>query len=284
MTYNSDPISSSETDVNEDEAVREYKNRQERLLAQQEAALERRKLDAQRMSEFYRSRYGDDPEYQAKAYAPVSTALHTIEVIKSKIEFARPRSAEDIAYRQRVMDELGRAIVETVPSGYPLRFHGAPLYAIRDILASGGLSSSVDRLGAPTSYDVADQVSVTMPDTIDTTISGYTGLAGDEYMLPTGGIFVLLPRSQEEAEAGSSMLMNNVNFSAHPEQLVSLLTSHENLPRVREWATNAGISPDAVCEFFDFPNQLRTTGERIAQGEVTLQELVPYALPARENE
>lgn len=283
MMYDSSPTSKSETVIVDDEAAREYKSRQERLLAQQEATLERRKLDAQKLAEFYRERYGDDPEYQARAYAPVSTTLHAIEVIKSRIEFARPRSAEDIAYRQKVMDELGRAIVAAVPSGYPLRFHGAPLYAIRDILASGGLSSSVDRLGAPTSYDVADQVSVTMPDTIDTTISGYTGLVGDEYLLPAGGIFVLLPRSQEEAEAGSSMLMNNVNFSEHPEQFVSLLTSPENLPRVREWATSAGVNPDAVCEFFDFPDQLRATGERIARGEVTLQELVPYALPPRED-
>ena len=61
----------------------------------------------------------------------------------------------------------------------------------------GEISSSVDRVGSSTSYDVSDQVSVTTKNTIETTVQGYAGLTGN-YNLPAGCIFVILPQDENE--------------------------------------------------------------------------------------
>ena len=62
-----------------------------------------------------------------------------------------------------------------LPKESPVCFHGTKYGNIENILKSGGLSSSVDRVGYSTSYDIEDQVSVTVVNTLATTINGYTG-------------------------------------------------------------------------------------------------------------
>lgn len=210
-------------------------------------------------------------ERQAKLDAlPDDTIPRTIGVYKGNlaavsrgarlteglIEFIRPSSLQDVAYRLRVYDELPRAIREAVPAGTPIRFHGTELPRARDILASGELSSSVDREGIETSYDVSGQVSVTMPEDIGTTVHDFSGILSRDCVMPAGCIFVLVPESEEDIKAGNSHLMGNVYFRTQPERIVGIMTSPENISQVQSWSEPAGIDPARVQEFFDFTDTL----------------------------
>lgn len=238
---------------------------------------QKRELAAIRANE-YRSKFGKDPE-RGQFEGAVVSYERSLDILERQIEFLRPSSEADIKYRLRVMSDLPHAIQDATPDGLPLRFRGTHIYHAQSILQSQGASSSVDRLGIATSYDTADQVSVTTPNTFETTINGYTGLLEEEGCVPAGCVFVMLPSSEEEAKAGDSMLMYNVNFQQHPEQLFAIMTSDENVPRVREWAAEAGVSEQKVVEFFEFTSHLETMRRDIETGTASLQQYVPYQLP-----
>lgn len=154
-------------------------------------------------------------------------------------------------YRLRQYDEFSNNIKNMVSSNLPLRFHGCPIYTARQIISDGEISSSVDRLGVSTSYDVEDQVSVTTIDTVDTTVKGYAKLVGD-YTLPAGCIFVLLPKDENDALAGQSMLMQNVDFKAEPERLIGIITTPENISIAKSWAQENGVDTSKICEYDNF--------------------------------
>lgn len=168
----------------------------------------------------------------------------------------RPSSPEDAAYRMRVLQDLPGKITAALPADSPIRFHATSLLATENVIQMGELSSSVDRTGQATSYDTSDQVSVTIPKDVAISVSGYLGLTERNMCLPAGCIFMLLPRDATEAAAGAQMLMGNVYFRDHPEQLVGILTSDENIPTVRAWCVKAGLDPKRVQEFFTGVEQL----------------------------
>jgi len=160
----------------------------------------------------------------------------------------RPSSAEDVTYRLRVFKTLADHIKDAVPTDSPIRFHATSLPASENIIQDGELSSSVDRTGRASSYDVAGQLSVTMPQDVQISVVRL-GLADRNFCLPTGCLFMLMPKDKEEAAAGTHQLMDNVYFKDHPEQFVGILTSDENLPSVREWLSKAKMDPALAQEF-----------------------------------
>lgn len=181
----------------------------------------------------------------------VARRIYALEQIKDQISFLRPASKEDTEYRLRQYDEFSRRIRNCVPEDLPLRFHGCPIYTAKRIIESGELSSSADRLGIETSYDVAGQISVTTRDSLETTVQGYAGLNGN-HELPAGCIFVLLPRDEFDAECGHSMLMNNVNIRKEPDRLYAIITTPENYEVLREWCKNNNIEESKVYDYDGF--------------------------------
>ena len=249
---------------------RSLQSKRERLTHLQESVVPRR-------IEAYEGRYGESPPAEWVAALTAGAELG-IQRDEQQLEFMRPASDEDIAYRQKVARELPALISESCPPELPLRFHGAPIFTSREIIASRGLSSSVDRIGIETSYDVAGQVSVTMPGTLQTTLNSYTGLIEGGYEVPAGCVFVVLPESKEDADAGRSMLMGNVDFEAHPEQMFAIMTSRENVEQVRLWAKEAGLDPTKVKEFFEFADSLKGLNEAIVNGTSRTQDYVSYPI------
>lgn len=254
----------------------EYVARQERILGVQEQRLPEIRERAEANFALWEARNPGDPQNQTRAFSSLRIAEQAMEKSKDKLQLARPTSIADIEYRKKVVKGLQPAIEAAIPEGLPLRFHGTPIYNVPAIMHGGGLSSSVDRLGGETSYDVADQVSVTTARTLDVTLQSYSGLLEEDCMLPAGCVFVLLPASKEEEAAGASMLMSNVDFAEHPEQLFGIMTSEENLPAMRQLAAETGIDPSKVHEFFEFPDYLARLDQAMQRGEVQLQDIVPY--------
>ena len=101
---------------------------------------------------------------------------YALGLIESQLEFLRPSSQEDMEYRLKQYNEFSKQIKAVVPDDLHLCFHGCPIYVAKHIIEDGEISSSVDRIGSSTSYDVSDQVSVTTKNTIETTVQGYAGL------------------------------------------------------------------------------------------------------------
>lgn len=247
----------------------------ESVKEDREARLGQKRDRAEQMAQKYEERKGHPPtpEWLASFSAP---AEQGVRHIKGQLEFLRPTSEADIAYRNKVVTELPSKIREAAPADLPLRFHGTPIYTARDVFASKGLSSSVDRLGVETSYDVSDQVSVTTPATVETTLNSYTGLTEQDCYVPAGCVFVLLPSTQIDANAGASMLMSNVDFASHPEQLFAVMTSEENIDMVQKWAQDAGIDAGKIVEFFEFADKLSEVKSSFERGAARAEDYAQY--------
>lgn len=173
----------------------------------------------------------------------------SIRLIAGDLEFLRPSSDEDVAYRRRVYEELPAVIRKAAPPDVPLRFHGTRLSIARDIISSGEISSSEDREEINTSpWGGQGMISVTRPENVRHSVEDYIQLLDRDCTVPPGCIFVLRPVSAEEA--GSTEIMENVYFGEQPERLVGIMTAPENIPLVQEWSVAAGVDPGKVGEFF----------------------------------
>ena len=180
----------------------------------------------------------------------VQRRKYVLEQVTDKIEFLRPVNEEDKEYRLRQYKEFPDMIEQDVPEDLHLCFHGCPIYAAKHIIEDGEISSSVDRMGSETSYDVSDQVSVTTKDNINITVEGYSGLTELEY--PAGCIFAIRPKNEEEIESSKSLLIGNVNFRENSERLYSIITTPENIERVSKWAEKSGIDLSKIHTYDDF--------------------------------
>jgi len=101
---------------------------------------------------------------------------HYLALFQKELQFLRPGNAEDMQYRKRQFDSFGKLTRKVVPPDSQLRFHGCPIYSARDILISGEISSSFDRLGFGINEDVPGKISVATKNNIETTFSPYAKL------------------------------------------------------------------------------------------------------------
>lgn len=259
---------------------RQYEQRRavlERLLQDRLANLARKRTAAQERAQSYQARTGSPvPSGWIESYT--ATAENSVRQTEAMLAFLRPSSEADTREREAVLDMLPKRIEAATHPTLPLRFHGTSLDATRGIFAARSLLSSVDRIGTETSMDTAGQISVTDPRDFDVTVSGYTDLNAEGYCLPAGCIFVLLPASRGDEEAGHHLTMGNVDFGANPRQLFGVMTSRENVERVQGWAQDAGIDAGVVMEFFDFADHLDELKRQIESGSRSAQDFVSYPL------
>ncbi len=212
--------------------------KQKEILLKNKKQAEQRLQNAQEKYDKIKKSDVDRKEMRLEiAMKVVAMRKRALQILEEQVEFFRPSNEEDIAYRLRQYEEFSKIIKNIVPNDIPLRFHGCPINAAKHILEDGEISSSVDRIGIESSYDVSDQVSVTTKDTVETTVQGYAGLIGLNYNMPAGCIFVVLPKDELDAKAGESMLMGNISFKESPERLVAIITTPENLQRVSRVGT-----------------------------------------------
>ena len=175
------------------------------------------------------------------------------QILRFKLEkeFAREDIPFDLNERNNAYD-FPQKISQILSDNFHLKFHGTSIYNTAQIIPSGNLSASFDRLGYNTSYDVSGQISVTDKKTIDTTINGYTHLS--DKFLPAGCVFALLPQDKQDDKLSTSLLMNNVDFRTNPNQLYAIITTTENVGLVKQWCINNNVDThtltfdEAVCQ------------------------------------
>lgn len=141
-----------------------------------------------------------------------------------------------------------------------LRFHGTSIHFAQEIIKSGGIFSSRDRLdGYISSTNNYDEISVTSLDNVDYIFKSgmpydlYTSIgAMDIYSYkylsyPAGCMFILIPRNKEESDMIKSGQMHNVDFIKNPEALYAIMTTTENIDRVQSWMKEKGLDSRKVC-------------------------------------
>lgn len=199
-----------------------------------------------------------------------------LEKTRLILDYLRQRNPVDMTERIWADNNFSTEVRKNCPRNLPLRFQGAPIYFSKQIIETGGISSSVDRLGVETSYDISDQISVTTPESLETTVHGYLDLTAQDGHLPAGCMFVMLPASAEDENAGKSMLMGNIDFKERTGALLGVVTSEENKRMVETWMNNSGLDKNIVYSFREFPSKLKELKDKIDANPNLLKELLPY--------
>ncbi len=251
------------------ESIEEFQKKRELLLRNRELAMQRLEKAKEKYEKIKSDSTIDRKELRLEiAQKTINTKKNALEQIENQLEFLRPSSQEDMNYRLKQYNEFSEQVKSEVPDDLHLCFHGCPIYAAKQIIKDGEISSSVDRIGSETSYDVSDQVSVTTKNTIETTVQGYTGLTGN-YNLPAGCIFVILPKDESEIKSSeTSMLIGNVSFKENPERLYSIITTPENIERVTEWAEKANIDLSKIHDFEGFIQEIGKQKTQFSDQEI----------------
>lgn len=237
-----------------------------------EAELPKVRHEADQQAAEFQARYGGPPP-QGMFDGQANIMESRIKELDAELEQLRPPTDADIAYRRHVKRELPKAIGANTPDELPLRFHGTSLVRTQGVLTTKELSSSVDRHGAATSYDAAGAISVTSADAVGLSIREYLDLNKNDYCSPPGCLIAVLPASAEDVTDG--LIMRSAYFEENPRVLFGVAVSQENLAEVRQWATDAGIDPGKVREYFDFAEHLARLKTQLEQGQINLRDILP---------
>lgn len=164
-----------------------------------------------------------------------------LNVINTDLEYLRPRNIEDMEYRQRQYNDFSDFIIKNIPDDLPLRFHGSPLHASKEIILSGELSSPGDRLGVEISYDTPGMVYVNTRDNIFNTVRNFCNLTYD-YDTPAGCLFVVTPKDEHDEITGHNQTMESIYFKNNPDRLVAVISTPENISDLKDWICNSGTA------------------------------------------
>ena len=251
------------------DSIEEFKNKKMLLLRNRENAIQRLEKAKEKYEKIKSDSTIDRKELRLEiAQKTINTRKHALELIENQLEFIRTSSQEDIEYRLKQYSEFSKRVKETVPNDLHLCFHGCPIYAARQIIECGEISSSADRLGIETSYDVSDQVSVTTKNTIETTVQGYTDLTGNNN-IPASCIFVVTPKDEDEIKSSeTSMLIGNVSFRENPERLYSIITTPENIDKVTKWTEKSSIDLSKIHDFEGFIQNIIRTKTQYSEKQI----------------
>ena len=184
---------------------------------------------------------------------------YRLELKKKKFEFLRPNTKEDIQERQNALKTFTGAVQSLDKNNtLNLRFHSTNIAATKDIIESGGLIASVDRLNGY-QFDTgnhSNEISVTDIYGMQHSVESWTDLNAHQENLPSGCLFVLKPSSQEEINMIQHRCMHNVYFNEN-DRLIGIVTTSENLPYIQKWLNEKGLDTSLVSTFEQFPSQLK---------------------------
>lgn len=195
----------------------------------------------------------------------IKNIKHDIKVDQDEITFSirvlnsiRIPFLEDIEERNNIATFV-EEIKEVIPNDVPLVFHGCGFIdTVEDIIQSGGLYPPADR-----GYDVSatSHYIFTCTKSDIKTASEY---ANREYCIPYGALFVLAPKDELEKEKflhvdaliakGNKTFVTttSLNFYEEPNRLVAIITTSENLDRLKELARENGLNDDLIVTHNEF--------------------------------
>lgn len=167
-----------------------------------------------------------------------------------KLEFIRrPVDSSDIEYRHYVMENFPDRVKEIFPGDVPIVFYGTDNIAtVRQILQTGGLF-------APEQCNInmksfASKIDVTYKSNVKFSCQ-YA--EPKQEVMPYGAIFAFRPQDDELKKVfktGDSLEVSGgvrgVNFIKEPNRLYGIITTPENIERVKAWCKESSIDPNKV--------------------------------------
>lgn len=178
------------------------------------------------------------------------------------IEFMRIAPESDKQERLYIKEHYAKIIKNSIADDFPIVFHGTGnIGVVREIIQSGGLFTPKQRGESPRSY--ATKIDVTTKTDISTSIN-YADSC--EPFMPYGAIFAFCPQKHEIQKVlhtqkhGLGMVVggvDSVNFKTQPERLYGIITTTENIERVKTWCAQNQINPNKVFTHQQFANKIK---------------------------
>ena len=176
-----------------------------------------------------------------------------LDEIKAEQEFIRPNTQEDIKYRDEIVINYPNKLKEALSPNLDLRFHSTSISATKQIIQSKQITSVPDRYdGYIKNSDGEGIISASTRNDIVRTITHYSHLNDYTSALPAGCVFALFPKDKSDAANYGRNEISSVNFTKNPEQLFGIITTPENIKRVKEWLEKSQLNPDLVYTHQDF--------------------------------
>ena len=188
----------------------------------------------------------------------ISRNKNLIEDLKKQLEFVRPANKEDGEYRKKFSKDYNEKICTAIPDDLHLLFHGTTIYYAKDIIYAGEISSPGER-GVESDITSPGNIWVTSKYSargINTTLD-YAKMGVDDECMPAGCIFVLRTDKENEEKCGKSLLTDSLSFKENPDKLFSIITTPENIKRVKEWCEESKIDTDKVKDYELFLETLK---------------------------
>ena len=162
----------------------------------------------------------------------------------------------DIEERKEIANSFSIKVDEAIPDNDPIFFHGnGNIGIVEDIIREGALLTQKDR-GYIISFS-SYMICVTPKNNIQESlrIAG----SGTEYSKPYGALFVISP-PEEEFKAFESTIksssglccIQSTNFREDPDKLVAIITTNENIDRLKKVAKENGIDENKITDHDSF--------------------------------
>jgi hypothetical protein len=180
---------------------------------------------------------------------------------KNIIEYMRlPKNDKDKVYRRNVGEKFATIIKQTIPDNFPIVFHGTGyIGTVKQIIKSGGLFTPEEKGESPTSF--AMLIDVTYKNNIKTSLQFAD--TTEPYM-PYGALFAFSPQDNEidhvisTGESGEVLNgVNGVNFRNNPDRLYAIITTPENIDRVKKWCADYGWDEEKVFSHNGFVKHIK---------------------------
>ena len=210
---------------------------------------------------------GDEEEIQKLKY-DIKADKESLFSSLRELNSIRKPFLEDIEERNN-LDNFVEEVRNIIPNGVPIVFHGCGrIDTVEDIIQSGGLYTQKDR-----GYDV----SATSPYICVCTkndIHIASDYANGKYCVPYGALFVLAPKDEYEKKqflnvdayiaAGNLTFTTttSLNFHDEPDRLVAIITTSENLDRLKEVARENELNEDLIVTHNEFIQRCKRKYEK----------------------
>ena len=180
----------------------------------------------------------------------------TVSNLKYKKDYMRENNEEDINEREKIRKTYPKLVKEMIPDKTPIVFHGVSnIGIVEEIIKSGGLLSCEEQGISNRSF--ASDIDVCYKDNIRVSVD-FSNSSYNEYM-PYGAIFAFRPLDSEidkviKTGDSSEVLggVSSVNFKNEPDRLYGIITTKENITRVKKWCLKYGIDHNKVFNHKQF--------------------------------